>query len=180
MAAENFSTKERAFVANILRGMAKGDAAVAAGYAESSASAAASRMLQQPKVKQALQEFYKREEEQVLADRERLRRRLMALAMADPSELYDDAWNLRDKINVPPAVRGLVINARKWDSLEQGSGSSAKVMHPLEIIKAYLKLFPAPTETNSGSLEDAAAEVEREMDELLERIQEDEADGSAS
>lgn len=181
--------REQKFIEAILSGSGKREAAIAAGYSPRTAHQIATELLERPRVKDRLESYYRRDEAEVLISREILRRRLFELATADSSEAYNDDWELRPAKEIPLSVRRLVLSVRKWESEKMGSGSSAKFLNPEQVIKTYLRLFPAPPPATT-TLEDAAAAVEQEMDALFARMDgtegpdeddedEEEDDGSA-
>ncbi len=176
---DKLTPRERIFVSSLLRGQTKQKAALTAGCKQASAHVQATRWLALPRVQSAIREFHEREAWQVSIDREKIRRRLMDAALADPSEVFSEDWELRDKSEVPKAVRRLVVSARKWSNPDQGSGSQVKLASPLEAAKAYLKLFPVVEEDGGLDLNAIGQEVEAEMEDLIQMF-EDEDDGSAS
>lgn len=164
--------REAKFVAALLRGLSKKDAAIQAGYSVLGAGPQATKLLERPTVKAALADFYQREAYQTKLDREILRRELMALATAPRREAFDEAWKLKSQAQMPTEVAECLVSVRVWDSPEQGSGSAVKLVSKVDAIAKYLKLFPDVVDQAEG-LEDAAAEVEAEMEELIARFEAD-------
>jgi hypothetical protein len=168
--------QESIFCDALLLGQNKRQAALTAGCSKASAHRAAWRFLQREHVKEYLASFYRREAEETQIAREILREKLFAMATCDPGDAYNDDFSPRNKSDMPEAVRALIVSARTWDTPEQGSGSSIKLAPQEQIIRTYLKLFPPPPEETDRSLDDAAEDVEREMDALLERVEEPDED----
>lgn len=161
---------EREFCKALLRGMGKRQAAIAAGYAESAAHVMASNLLQRPQVKAYLESHYKRGEDELAIDRERVRAKLLNMATAEASQVFADDWSLLPKSEIPAEVQSLVINARTWDTPEQGKGSSVKLINQLDAAAKFLKLFP-PAPTQAETLEGAAEEVDGELADLMCRLE---------
>lgn len=164
--------KEQKFCEAIFRGLTKRAAAIRAGYSAKSASQIATELMQRQSVRAKLEAFYRRDEAELLIDRERVRRKWLKMALADPSDAFDDDWQLRPKRQIPPAVRLLICSARVWDSPEQGAGSAGKVINSETLMRGFLKAFPPPP-PQAETLEDAVAEVEQEMSALFDRMEED-------
>mgnify|MGYP002378512326 CR=1 FL=1 len=158
-----------------MRGATKRAAAIEAGYSERSAHVQASELLQRPTVRARLEAFYKRDEAEVLASREVIRQLMFEQAVACPDDIFDDDWEIRPKRDIPAAVRSLVLSVRKFDSPDQGSSLTVKLLNLETIRRSYLKLFAAPA-SQAESLEDAAAAVEQEMDVLFARMDEPDED----
>lgn len=164
--------REQKFIENLLLGLGKRDAAIAAGYSPRTAHQIAYELLDRPSVKTQLQGFYKRDEAEVLITRELVRQKLFRAAMANAHEAFDNDWELRRKNEVPEDCLELIVSVRTWSSPEMGSGCSAKLVNPLDAQKSYLKLFPAPI-SQADSLQGAAEEVEQEVLALIARFDED-------
>lgn len=168
---DKLSTRERLFVNALCKGMTNRAAAMAAGCTHVSAPARATRWLEKPAVQKAIEEFHSREAWRTSIDRERIRRRLLAAALADNSQVFGEDWELKEKSEIPKAARAMVLSARKWSNPDQGSGCQVKLANPLEAMKAYLKLFPAVAVGGGIDLQEVADEVESEMDDLLEKFE---------
>ena len=180
--AKILSVAEANFVNSLLRGRSKREAAISAGYATKSASVRASEMMQRETVRAALAEFYRLEEPEILIAREKIRKRMLETALADPSEAFDDDFGLKQLCDIPRSTRLLIVSGRRWESEEQGSGSAVRMLDPGQQQQRYLKLFPAPSTASTTSLEEAADEFIRESEALMDRLDEmeEEEDGCAT
>lgn len=167
---KDLNAQQHKFVGGLALGLSGRDAAIAAGYAANSAAVTASKLLAKPEVKEALSAYFKREAEQVAMDRERLRQRLMSLAMAEAHEVFNNDWTLKPKNTIPPDVLRLIVSARSWDTPDQGKGASAKLLNPTEPIRTYLKLFPEVA-AQEENLQEAAEMVESTLEELIQRLE---------
>ena len=163
--------QESAFVREFLRDpRGKAAAAERAGY--KCPGVAASKLLAKPHVKAALDEYYQRTEPQEKVDRERVRRRMLASALADPSLAYDDDWSLRPRHEIPASTRRLILSAKRWEGVD-GTSTSARMSDPGIHQARYLKAFPPPEEKEAGDLEEARSEFMESCEELLARLEED-------
>lgn len=164
--------RQRKFCLNLLRGMPKRVAAVKAGYSPKSAGAQASQMLALPAVQEFLQAHYKREAIEAEIQRERVRSLMLNMIFCDQTKAFDDNWQVLDKSEMPASVRKLILAVKIWESTEQGRSVSVKLERKLDVIKAYLKLFP-PTEQKAENLGEAAEQVEADFEELIKKLEKD-------
>lgn len=168
MADKQLTAQESAFVSALLRGLGKAEAAIEAGYSAKSAHVYATKLLARPHIKAALDEFYSAEAWQTRIDRERIRRKLMDMAMAEPAEVFDEDFELLPKSKIPKGAKALILSARTWDTPDQGRGSQVKCASPIEAMKVLLKHFPL-VEENSSDSEEAENEALGAVLEMVER-----------
>jgi hypothetical protein len=167
--------QEVLFVSSLLRGLSKRDSAIEAGYKPESATRQAHKLLQRECVKDAMQDFHKREDVQNRIDRERLRRILIGMAEAKPSDAFDDTGRLRPWAEIPAGAQAMLsINTKRWgdgtDPATMGVSSAVKMGKPLEAVVAYLKLFPVAADNSASNMQEVREEVEAEMEALIERM----------
>lgn len=167
-AERQLTAAESAFVNFILRGHGKAESAAMAGYAAAHSRATATKLLARPHVKAALDEFYSAESWQTRIDRERIRRKLMAMAMAEPADVFGENFELLPKSQIPDGARALILSARTWDTPDQGRGSQVKCVSPIEAMKTFLKHFPLIEEDSKDS-DEAENEALGAVLEMVER-----------
>lgn len=161
--------QELKFCLALWAGKNKQQAAAAAGFDKKNAPFGASRMLQRPRVKAYLQSLYKRDEDEAAIDRERIRARLLGMALADPSDAFEEDWEMKPKSRWPKALRFLLVGIKKWDG-EQGTSISSKISTPLDAMKAYLRFFPEVAQ-KAADLSEAAEKVQINWEELITRLE---------
>lgn len=172
MAHAKLCDRQRKFCLNLLRGMPKRVAAVKAGYAAKSAATQASQMLALPAVQEFLQDHYRRESIEVEIQRERIRNLMLNMIFCDQTKAFDDRWQVLDKSQMPASVRRLVLAVKVWESQEQGRSVSVKMERKLDVIKAYIKLFPQADQKNED-LGEVAEQVEADFEELIKKLEKD-------
>lgn len=150
--------------------MPKRTAAIKAGYSPKSAGTQASQMLATQQVQDYLAPFLQREAAEVAIERDLVRRRLVGFISADLTAMFDDEWNLLPKAEIPKKVRALIQAVKKWQSEEQGTSVSVKILSQLDAIKAYLRFFPE-AEKKADDLAEAAEHVETSLEELIKRLE---------
>lgn len=163
------SEKHRIFCHGILLGKGKKKSAVAAGYSPKSAQSLASQILAREDVREYLLAQCQRQEYEVALDREILRKKLMGIATAHAPDAFDETWQLLDKSAMPKNVAKLLIGVKVWEG-EQGRSVSAKLVHPLDPIKLYFKLFPE-AEKKAEDLSEAAEQVQTSWEDLIRRLE---------
>lgn len=98
------SDRHRAFLHQYIKHWDGTKAAAAVGYKNPSVTAA--NILKRPNVKKALEKLQKREEEEVLLDRQAIMEELSRLSMRDVIEMTDDGGYITNDLNqIPPYIR---------------------------------------------------------------------------
>lgn len=149
------------FVSEYLIDLSGKDAAIRAGYSETSAESQASKLLSDPKIRKAINKQIESREKRTLITADRVLAELYEIAMADIADAFDEKGNLKDIRSIPEplrrAISGIEVD-ELWEPNEDGPGKhqagwTKKVKFwdkakALETLAKHLKLLEDKTEVN--------------------------------
>lgn len=109
----SLTPKQNAFVAEYLKDLNATQAAIRAGYSKAGADVTGSKLLVNPKVKQAVTEALERRSSRVEVKQDDVLRVLLRHLNFDPATLYDSNGHLMSVTEMPADAR-LAVQAIEW------------------------------------------------------------------
>lgn len=169
MSDKKLLPRQEKFCNYVLIGMSGKTAAIKAGYSKKSAKQQACDLMGLPLVQEYLQEHTQRRGVEAKIERQCIIKKLVELTKVDPTDAFDDQWNLREKAEIPRKIKRTLASVKVWQS-EQGKSVSVRFITQLDAITRYLKLIPEQAD-KAEDLGEAAEQAEIKLEELLRKIE---------